>query len=325
MEHRPVISVIVPIYKVEAYLDRCVASIVSQTYENLQIILVDDGSPDNCGALCDAWAEKDSRITVIHKENGGLSDARNAGLAIASGQYISFIDSDDRIAPDFLQCLLDAMEHTGAEIAACGVAYVDEQDKILRLRPVAPGPKLSKMEAMRHLVEENGVYQTVWNMLYHRSVIDGILFEKGKCNEDDFWTYQVFDRITALALVDKPMYEYLQRGSSIMGVGYSPKRLDGLQARHLRMKFLQKYPGLAAKTRQQFAFESMWHLQNALRLPDKATRDQCTAKILALLQATPKVSGREFSGKLTHRIRYRMFVTAPLLTAKLQNLLGIGI
>ena len=94
------ISVIVPVYKVEEYLDRCVQSIVNQTYSNLEIILVDDGSPDRCGAICDAWAEKDSRIRVIHKENGGLSDARNAGMAAATGQYIGFIDSDDRIAPE---------------------------------------------------------------------------------------------------------------------------------------------------------------------------------------------------------------------------------
>ena len=177
---------------------------------------------------------------------------------------------------------------------------------------------------MRRLVEENGVYQTVWNMLYHRSVIDGILFEKGKCNEDDFWTYQVLDRITALAMVDAPMYEYLQRGSSIMGVGYNPRRLDGLHARYLRMQFLQKYPDLAAMACQQFAFESMWHLQQVLRLPDKSTRDQCTDKIMQLLRSTPKVPRGKLSGKFVNRLRYRLFLLAPVLTSRALNLLGIG-
>ena len=319
------ISVIVPIYKVEAYLDRCVESIVSQTYKNLQIILVDDGSPDRCGAMCDAWAEKDSRITVIHKENGGLSDARNAGLAVATGEYISFIDSDDYIAPDFLQSLLTAMEDTGAEIAACGVAYVDEDDNVLRQRPVAPGAAIPKTETLRRLVLEDGVYQTVWNMLYRRHVIDGILFEKGKCNEDDFWTYQIFDRITALALVDQPLYYYLQRTGSIMGAGYSPKRLDGLEARHLRMTFLQKYPELAPLARQRLAGECLWHLQNVLRLPDKADRCQCRAKVLTLLRNTPGVSRQEFIGGMGQWLRYRLLRTAPVTTARLQNLLGLGL
>ena len=103
------ISVIVPIYKVEAYLDRCVQSIVNQTYRNLEIILVDDGSPDNCGAMCDTWAKKDERIKVIHKQNGGLSDARNAGMASANGAYIGFIDSDDYIAPEMYQLLMERM------------------------------------------------------------------------------------------------------------------------------------------------------------------------------------------------------------------------
>ena len=111
------ISIIVPIYKVEPYLNKCVQSIVDQTYRDLEIILVDDGSPDNCPAICDAWAAKDSRIRVIHKENGGLSDARNAGLAIATGKYICFIDSDDSIAPTFIAELYDALSRTGADIA----------------------------------------------------------------------------------------------------------------------------------------------------------------------------------------------------------------
>ena len=111
------ISVIVPIYNVEPYLDRCVKSIVDQTYDHLEIILVDDGSPDNCPVLCDTWAERDRRIKVIHKTNGGLSDARNAGLAAASGGLICFIDSDDWIEPEFLSALYYAMEQTGAEIA----------------------------------------------------------------------------------------------------------------------------------------------------------------------------------------------------------------
>ena len=126
------ISVIVPVYNVAAYLDRCVKSIVNQTYADLEIILVDDGSPDQCGTMCDNWAMKDKRIKVVHKENGGLSDARNAGIEVASGDYIGFVDSDDWIEPDMYQDLLEAVEREGAELAVTGInrTYDNEFSRI---------------------------------------------------------------------------------------------------------------------------------------------------------------------------------------------------
>ena len=134
------ISVIVPVYKVEDCLDKCVRSIAGQTYTDLEIILVDDGSPDRCGAICDAWAQKDSRVHVIHKQNGGLSDARNAGMKIATGQFVSFIDSDDWIDPDFLEVLMTAMKEQNAQIAECAVELVDESGNVLRCRETAAVP-----------------------------------------------------------------------------------------------------------------------------------------------------------------------------------------
>lgn len=123
----PLISVIIPVYRVQACLERCVASVVGQTYRNLEIILVDDGSPDGCGAMCDVWAEKDRRIRVIHKENGGLSDARNAGLSVATGEYIGFVDSDDRLDPRFFEILLDRLEATKSDICSChAFAFSDD-------------------------------------------------------------------------------------------------------------------------------------------------------------------------------------------------------
>lgn len=318
------ISVIVPIYKVEPYLNTCVQSIVDQTYTNLEIILVDDGSPDGCSAICDAWAEKDSRIKVIHKENGGLSDARNAGLAIATGEYISFIDSDDYIAPAFVAELYKAILETGADIAECATAYVDETGNILRQRNVAPLPQMDKIEALRRLVLEDGIYQTVWNKLYRRTVVDGILFEKGKHHEDDFWTYQVFDRIDKLATVAQPMHYYLQRSGSIIGAGYTIKRLDGLEARFLRMQYLQKYDELAALTRQGLTGDCIWHYQSAKT--HLAGQEQVTA--LAIIRETmkncPPVALNQLSGKMTHRVWYLMFRTMPELTVWIRNQLGVG-
>lgn len=319
------ISVIVPIYKVEQYLDRCVQSIVEQTYENLEVILVDDGSPDNCPAMCDAWAAKDSRVKVIHKENGGLSDARNAGLAVATGAYIAFVDSDDWIAPDFLEVLYEALKEKNADIAECGVSYVSEAGEVLRQRGTAQLPEMDRIEALRRLVLEDGIYQTVWNKLYRREVIDGILFEKGKHHEDDFWTYQVFDRADRLATVNRPLYNYLQREGSIMGGGYTLKRLDGLEARFQRMQYLQKYEELACLTRQQLVFECQWHLQCALRFLEGHGRKQAVQEILDKLRCTPKVRQRDLRVNVKNRVRYGMLRAVPVLTARLFNAVNIGI
>ena len=319
------ISIIVPIYKVEPYLNKCVQSIVDQTYRDLEIILVDDGSPDICPAICDAWAAKDSRIRVIHKENGGLSDARNAGLAIATGKYISFIDSDDSIAPTFIAELYDALSRTGADIAECGVSYVDEAGAVLKHRPVSPEKELDRIDALRHLVLEDGVYQTVWNKLYRREMIDGIPFEKGKYHEDDFWTYQVFDRMEKLVLVDKPLYNYLQRGGSIIGVGYNLKRLDGLEARCLRMQYLQKYGELAALTRQYLILDCMWHYQSAKRHLQGDEQARALKKIRETIKNCPPVALNQLSGKMTHRVWYLLFRAMPDLTVWVRTKMRIGV
>lgn len=317
------ISVIIPIYKVENYLDKCVRSVVEQTYPDLEIILVDDGSPDNCGAMCEDWARKDRRVKVVHKENGGLSDARNAGLAVATGSLVSFIDSDDWIEPEFLQTLYDAL--ADAQIAECAIHLVDEAGTILCDRGPAKSEVIEKSEALRRLILEEGVFQTVWNKLYRREVIDGILFEKGKYNEDDFWTYQVFDRAERLALVDQPLLNYLQRGGSIMGVGYNLRRLDGLEARLRRMEYLQKYEDLGNLTCQQIMLDYLWHLQSVLRYLTGKDQKFAIKTILSMKNRTPKIPTSKLTLNAKYRLWYGLFAAAPVLTARLRNTLRIGL
>lgn len=324
MENLPLISVIVPVYKVEAYLDKCISSIVNQSYQNLEIILVDDGSPDRCGAMCDEWAERDRRIKVIHKENGGLSDARNAGMAVATGELMGFVDSDDWIAGDFFATLYRALVESDAEIAECGTIYVAETGEQLRIRGVLTESTLERMEALRRLLLEDGVYQTVWNKLYKRSVVDGSLFPKGKYNEDDFWTYRVFDRIETLALVERPMYNYLQRGGSIMGSGYSLNRLDGLEARFERMLYMQKYPQLAARAREQFLFDCMYHCQCVMRYMADPERTDAMARIQRMVRDTPGVPCRLINSAKS-RFWLGLFRAAPAATAAIRNRMGIGV
>ena len=157
----PKISVIIPVYKVEEYISRCIKSVVDQTYSNLEIILVDDGSPDNCPAICDKWAEKDSRIKVIHKKNGGLSDARNAGMQIASGEFIGFVDSDDWISKEMYQLLYENMKENESDISACGVKLVWEDGAESRSLTSAGIQILNTQEAMEAIIRESKLKQPV--------------------------------------------------------------------------------------------------------------------------------------------------------------------
>lgn len=320
----PLISVIVPVYKVEKYLNKCVESIISQTYDNLEIILVDDGSPDNCPIMCDIWANKDHRIRVIHKQNGGLSDARNAGLNIASGELISFIDSDDWIEQDFFQMLYYAMSKNGADIAECATSYDTEDGKLLRVREEAPNSLLDHKEALRRLVLEDGVYQTVWNKLYRNEIIIGIDFKVGKCNEDDFWTYKVLDKAKSFAIVGKPLYHYLQRSTSIIGIGYNLRRLDGLEARFQQMQYLQKYNELNKLARQQLIMDCMWHMQCVLLYLGKEDKKHARVYILELIQKMPKLKIKDMSVNIKYKIWLTLFNCFPVLTAQIRNILKIG-
>lgn len=266
MSGTPLISVIVPVYKVEAYLDRCVQSIVDQTYTNLEIILVDDGSPDRCPQMCDEWEKRDSRIRVIHKENGGLSDARNAGMSVAGGEYISFVDSDDWIEPAFVQVLLNALLEHDCDVAGCGYWVCANARKHTAIEIQHTIKIFDRIASMQELLSNRDYRVVVWNKLYRRELIKSIQFEKGKYHEDEFWSFQVVGRLNRYALSDYVGYNYFQRADSIMGEGYSLKRLDALEAKVCRMKYLEaNIPELANNERVMLHFSAMNHVQAAMR------------------------------------------------------------
>lgn len=282
------ISVIVPVYQVEPYLDKCVSSIVNQTYRNLEIILVDDGSPDNCPAMCDAWAEKDSRIRVIHKANGGLSDARNAGMAAATGEWMAFVDSDDWIAPDMYGHLARRMTEDGSDIAACGVQMVWEDETPPRMLTRPGSCVLSREEAMRAIIEESWLKQPVWYKLYKTELVRDILFPVGKYHEDVFWSYQTVGRAQKVSVSDHIGYYYLQRGGSIMGAGYSLKRLDAVEAKVQRCGYIQEYfPELLALCRRELWFTCLYHGQLAMRELDEKTAVQALDYLQGVLKNNP--------------------------------------
>lgn len=231
------ISVIIPVYKVEKYLDKCVESVVGQTYSDLEIILVDDGSPDGCPAMCDAWAEKDERIKVIHKPNGGLSSARNAGLVKASGEYVFFLDSDDTISANCIEVLADAVRHDNSDICIANVARIDENGKPIKALLFDSDMLLSKDDVFEDIAQKGlFAYVISCGRLYRRNLFDGISFPEGRLNEDAFVYYRLFDRCSCISVRNDAVYFYLSRQGSIMSE-YTPRRLDVLEAFAAQAKF----------------------------------------------------------------------------------------
>lgn len=222
------VTIIVPIYKVEAYLQKCIDSILNQTYKNLEIILVDDGSPDNCGHICDEYAKTDIRIKVIHKKNGGLSDARNAGLDIATGDYIYFIDSDDWIASNAIEILTSYIESNNEIdiVAGCAVDIHEENGKILETNysiKLDTIQTLNKIEALKNNLL-NG--WAAWNKLYKKELFKEIRFPKGKINEDEAVMLHIISLCEKIVLVGQPTYFYFLRPESITTSSFSEKKMD---------------------------------------------------------------------------------------------------
>lgn len=276
----PLISVIVPIYNVEKYLARCVDSIVNQTYKNLEIILVDDGSPDRCPQMCDDYAEKNSRIKVVHKKNGGLSDARNAGIAVATGEYISFIDSDDYVSDDFFECLLDVMNKENSDIAECSVVKLYEDNRFDEFSDDLSVKTYDTQDAMSALIAENPFHQHVWNKLYKTELVRDIPYAVGKLNEDEFWTYQVFGRANKVSKLNKTMYYYFQRNSSIMGVGYNIRRLDALEGKANRQKYIENnFPELSTQAKIDLYGSCMFAYQSVLKFLSGADKKKALSII----------------------------------------------
>lgn len=214
------ISVIVPVYNMEQYLERCVNSIVDQTYRNLEIILVDDGSTDRSPRMCDEYAQKDGRIKVVHKVNGGLSDARNAGLQAATGTYIGYVDSDDWIEPQMYQRMYETCIEHQAQVAVCRYAkiYRDHVDREGNGQ-VAVFDREGILKIYLTDQPEYVVYNSVWSKLFAREVVEGVLFPVGKNSEDIMYTTKAFCKLEKAVYIDECLYDYvLDREGSIMNV-----------------------------------------------------------------------------------------------------------
>ena len=319
------ISVIVPVYKVEQYLDKCVRSIVDQTYRNLEIILVDDGSPDNCGAMCDAWAAKDSRIKVIHQENAGGAAARNTGLDAASGMLIAFVDSDDYLAPSMYQRLYAVLHKTGADIAECDylpvtndLAQAPERDEAI----VTFTPK----EALYQNLYNISCKTVIWNKLYRKKTIDTIRFVEGKTIDDEFFTYRVIGNASSVAVMDDVLYFYRQQEQSVMHQAYSVRFLAAVEASSLRSEYISaRFPELASDARIVFWMTCMYHYQK-IRQNFEGSALSCAENRfdkLALCRELLWTDLRKFRGGT-----FLWFALSKVnfkLACRLRNFFGIGL
>jgi len=214
-QEKALISIIIPVYKVEKYLEKCIQSVINQTYENLQIILVDDGSPDNCGKICDEYAKKDHRIEVIHKSNGGLSDARNKGLEIAKGEYIGFVDSDDYIEADMYEVLYNLLKQYNADVSICNF-YTVSQGKISIKNADNGINEYNRIEILKEILLDKNIQSYAWNKLYKKELFDEIKYPIGKKYEDIGTTFYLLEKCNKVVVTGKSEYYYINRQDSIV-------------------------------------------------------------------------------------------------------------
>lgn len=224
---RPLISVIIPVHNVEKYLSKCLNSLVNQTYKELDIILVDDGSKDNSSIICDEYQKMDSRIRVIHKEYGGVSDARNKGISSAEGKYITFVDSDDYVTCDYIETLFKLLHKYKADISACGCIKVKEGEEVAQ-KGLSHTKEISfsNSEGMQDLFYQRHLENSAWGKLYKYELFSGIEYPVGRVYEDLGTTYKLIYRANKIVWTSQAKYFYLQRANSIMHKKYSSTNMD---------------------------------------------------------------------------------------------------
>ena len=313
----PEISVIVPVYKIERYLSACVDSILAQTFQDLEVILVDDGSPDRCGDICDSYAKQDKRVCVIHQENTGLSCARNAGADRSTGRYICFIDGDDYILPEYCETLFSLLKDSQYDFSACGVCrFHDGEEPSPQLSEGDP-VTLSNVDYLKGQLCRNKEFG-VWNRLFRRELFDLIQFFPGKIHEDVIFSADLAQMHGGVIVTEKQLYCYRQRSSSIVAEGNkrcSPDRV--FAGKYLVNAAKESFPGLYDQC-LRYAVEYPWMFVDGIYV------DKAFGKNRAFLSQL-----RQFV--LEHYIEYKELEEIPpiirkriLLFAKSPVLFGVN-
>lgn len=261
---KDLITVVIPIYKVENYLQKCIDSVINQTYSNLEIILVDDGSPDNCGTICDEYAKKDARIQVIHKENGGLSDARNVGIKNANGKYITFIDSDDYVTEDYVGYLYDMIKKYNVKLSVCGIKTVWKDAKKVKSQKEKV-QYLNTKETFENMLFAKGIEVAAYGKMYLTELWKNYEFPKGKAYEDTAVIYKLIEEAKNVAYGCKNCYYYVARvGSISKQQQFNKNEEDYIKHTEEMLEFIkEKYPELEKAT-QRFDIYSKFRILRIL-------------------------------------------------------------
>ena len=310
---KPLISVIVPIYNVEQYLRKCVDSIISQTYRNLEIILIDDGSPDECGKICDEYALKDERIIVIHQKNGGLSAARNTGLDICKGEYISFIDSDDFISPFFIEMLYRGVHDYNCEIATVehGVSFIDGNDESVVFatdKLDCSYEEIAPREAIRMMMYQRLPNGAPWR-LYKREIFSDIRFPVGWLYEDAATTHKLFMKAKKMVIVHADVYAYRLRQNSIIRMKFTPEKLISITIGEQIVREVTEYDEELYDAACSRAFAMNYHvfLQIPLRDRESMTKTWKAMKAYSDVVAKDKSAIIRKKNKVaSHLVRFGM-------------------
>ena len=320
------ISIIIPVYNTGLYLDECIESVVDQSFKDLEIILVDDGSTDDCSQKCDEWIKRDSRISVIHKKNGGSAQARNAALDLCTGRFIFFVDSDDALHHEILKTLHNIIIMYDVDIAECDYS---ENEEIIssNTRPENGHIQVFTAEqAMEKSLNDQLFCQIIWNKLYRASLVKSIRFMEGKTIDDEFWTYQVLGCAHKLAHIESALYFYRQHSTSIMHQPYSIKRLSAIEAYALRHDYICiHFPGLAQNSLVILWFGCRYHGQMSILYLSGEERRIAFFFLNKVLNDYPIPLRVVFAQKQKERLWLLLEKLSLKLVCKIRNTLKIGL
>ncbi len=286
------ISIIVPVYNIELYVKECIESILRQTFKNFELILIDDGSTDQSGKICDEYALKDARIIVIHQKNQGLSQARNTGIDIAKGKYVGFVDGDDWIHEEMFSELYNLCVSNNVKISQCN--YQRCRDVYEKFDETEGEVCIvSKEQEIRNLYDSNLAVRTVvaWNKLYAAELFENIRYPLGKLHEDEFITYKLIFGADEIAITNRKLYFYRTVETSIINQKYNPKRLDVIEALEERIKFFEKYKELEKLTLEKMC-------DTIISVYYRSLTEHLGADVLCYI----RTKGKQFARKILFRM-----------------------